>query len=227
MIAWNARALTLEESQVLMREFVRAAKPLVREARPDFMGEIRLRLDWADDYPSASSGDEGVTITGGLLRLSYLTPDALALILCHELGHDREITQFHVGRDKVFSGEESMADYFAGACLPRVLQASGALANFPGYPNTFTLSPRLIRKCQAAFPTPQASETCFRQAMASMIFIQFLYRELFRQDYDASGLDVPMFDRPWHGEKDFLQCRLINLENGIFQTPPVACGDGG
>ncbi len=138
------------------------------EAQPDLRRKIAVRINWTDDYPSASSGEDGISLTGGLLRLPYMTSDALALILCHEVGHDRTITISHVGRDKVFSGEEVMADYFAGTCLPRVLQKSSVLASFPQQTDAFPVSQRLKQKCRKTFSDSGAAEICVRQAKASV-----------------------------------------------------------
>lgn len=87
-------------------------------------GKLVIVREWEDGQVNAFASREGknwkVHMTGGLARHEAITPDALALVVCHEIGH-------HIGGAPKktswngWSSAEGQADYFASLkCLRRV-----------------------------------------------------------------------------------------------------------
>lgn len=103
-------------------EFRQTYRPLFLEQGLDF----QITGEWEDERTNAqatrdSEGNPVVRVYGGLARHPLVTPDALRLLVCHEIGH------FLGGAPKSFRGRselrswssaEGQADYFATAkCL--------------------------------------------------------------------------------------------------------------
>jgi hypothetical protein len=91
-------------------------------------GELAVTRDWESPTVNAGTWREGkfwkIILYGGMARHKEMTKDALALVLCHEIGH-------HLGGapKKIFnnishwSSTEGQADYWATLkCLRRVFE---------------------------------------------------------------------------------------------------------
>jgi len=96
----------------------------------------------------------------GLIRLPYVTDDLVQMIACHEVGH-------HIGgypfKENGWAAAEGQADYFATpACLPKLRQADQQKNS------TFRdrVNPSIRSWCEAAFPTQERHDICFRTGFA-------------------------------------------------------------
>jgi hypothetical protein len=112
--------LTLAQSNAAIKKVEVIYAPVVA----NMGGHLVINRDWNDDEVNAYARRDGktwsVNMTGGIARYPTMTPDALALVVCHELGH-------HIGgapKKKIgnlWSGAEGQADYFAALkCLRHV-----------------------------------------------------------------------------------------------------------
>lgn len=215
-------ALSQSDAEVVARETIAGVAPLVRRALGPAARVPEVVISWADDYPSASVGDE-ITVTGGLLRRPDFTADALVLTLCHEIGHTPELVEEVTDHRFTFSGEESRADYFTGLCFTSALRSSPEFARR----QSVVIQPRIpaetAARCLLMVSLDEAV-ICQRHASAAQVFVSFLY-EIFRAHYNARGLPAPALDRPWLGEQDFLQCRLRVLLEGMGLGRPAFCQD--
>ncbi|OMH39020.1 hypothetical protein [Motiliproteus sp. MSK22-1] len=104
-----------------------------------------------------AKGETGlVQISGGFARHPYITADAFALILCHEVGH-------HIaGPPKIWKfSAEGQADYFAASdCLRKLFRQ-------PEFPWKPKYVPRVVRlACIDAFEKKAEQLICARIALA-------------------------------------------------------------
>ena len=126
-------------------------------------------------------GEEGlIMISGGMARHPDLTPDAFALILCHEVGH-------HIAGGPMiwrFSAE-GQSDYFgASDCLRKLFLRLG-----DRLPPSRVHAPRVVRKaCADAFSLARGRMTCERIALAGASLAGYFARK--------RGLTSPLFSRP-------------------------------
>jgi hypothetical protein len=213
-----ALALTKRESETIVSEFIQFATPMVREAIPDFRRRLKINIDWKSPTAIATPG----YITGKLLLLPYMSSDAVVLILCHEMGHSEKLTKHFVGPVK-FSGQEIKADYFATrVCVPRLLEESPVLSAFP---HQIQLPESVKKTCLSRHPDDISPTLCVRALQASLVTIHMLHQEHFLEAYKSLGFAPPNFLRKWLGISDNLQCRLINMANGVFGRTPIECND--
>jgi len=84
-----------------------------------FYPNIQYLVDWADNtvnaYAYVQNGQRYVTLKGGLLRLSFIEVEGIALVLAHETAH-------HVGGSPTFPGGltcEGQSDFFGANVVMR------------------------------------------------------------------------------------------------------------
>lgn len=127
-------------------------------------GHLVLDRAWEDSrvnsYASRLLKQWHVQILGGLARYPGMTPDALALVACHELGH-------HLGGVPRFflnwASVEGEADYFATLkCLRQVLVQIPPLQS-GDVPDTLT------SRCQKAYASPAERSLCERSGLAGLL----------------------------------------------------------
>lgn len=211
--AWAA--IDQEQAAVLRKDFIATMSPFIREAFPNLRRDIRVFIDSRDKSPLAYLGPQGITLTGGLLNLSYMTEEAISFILCHEIGHAKKMGDHFIAPLK-YGGGELRGDYFAAAfCLPTLLQGTREVSNVPA---------SLITRCDSDFKRG-SKEICLRVLAAGATTVEFLYREHFQGHYQRSSLPAPDFNRLWLDTADFLQCRLENIVKATFNEPPLLCRD--
>ena len=162
---------------------------------------------------------------GAYARFPGATPDALALVLCHELGH-------HLGGAPLASGggggarplsSEGQADYFAASkCLKRYFAADDNQAAVRG----LEVPPSAARACAGAFADPEEDAVCRRGAAAALAYIRLLF--------ESDGLDPAAPGRPSFATPDPAvapstltdgypgrQCRLDTLMAGLLCKRPA------
>lgn len=99
---------------------------------------IKIKGIWDSNQQNAritrnDNGEPVILVGGGLARLPGMTPDALLVFICHELGH------FFGGAPKALRGNttrrswssvEGQADFYTTSkCMPRILHAADHKAN--------------------------------------------------------------------------------------------------
>lgn len=92
--------------------------------------ELKWQWDWENPYIGAGSfpprGEFKIMLWGGFVRAPQMTLPALALILCHELGHQLGGAPY-LPKDKYPDFQisvEGQADFFATqTCWPRLMQS--------------------------------------------------------------------------------------------------------
>jgi hypothetical protein len=90
----------------------------------NYGGKLKIERNWTDGTVNAYANQQGKTWTvamfGGLARHPAVTRDAMALVVCHELGHHIGGAPKIRGAGNRWASNEGQADYFAALkCLRR------------------------------------------------------------------------------------------------------------
>lgn len=100
-----------QEFYVTLSNFEKLYKPVVKEKG----FELKVIGDWDSDTVNAYTNREGNTIFirifGGLARHHYMSPDALSIVACHEMGHNIGGAPTYKDRDNM--SNEGQSDYWA------------------------------------------------------------------------------------------------------------------
>lgn len=176
-------------------------------------------ISWEDPEFNAFTFQQNNTaylvLAGGLARFPGLTADGLALIACHEIGHNLGgLPSYNDG----ISSTEGEADYFATTkCLRRVFALGDTFGtlNRLVYTKSFLLDPFAQRLCEQNFASPLDKAICVRTSMAAKS-VATVFAGL-------SGLPLPRFSTPDRRIAPFAiadhppaQCRLDTYLQGAL-----------
>lgn len=140
-----------------------------------YNAKLVFNIDWANDEMSAfatrtANSEYMINVYGGMARAPGMTKDAMALVLCHELGH-------HIGgapKTTLYEGwpsAEGQADYFAASkCMKRYYtdlmhEEVDINSNIPE---------KIIADCNRVYKNFNDLKICVRTMIASLEFGQFL-----------------------------------------------------
>lgn len=162
--------------------------PIVTEHGAQLIWERK----WSNGRVNASTTrDEGgkhwhVNLYGGMARHKFITSDAYALVLCHELGHHIGGAPKKIANGKPFwSSTEGQSDYWATLkCLRRVFENDDNREVVRG----MEVPPAVTKECENNFPNKKKISLCIRLAMAG--------KALSRVGANAQRVDHPQFETP-------------------------------
>ncbi|MBA2404198.1 MAG: hypothetical protein H0V66_05455 [Bdellovibrionales bacterium] len=180
---------------------------------------LKIARKWSSSTVNAGTyrDEEGkhwhMNLYGGLARHPFMTEDAYALVICHELGH-------HIGgapkkiikKKQDWSSTEGQADYWANLkCLRRVFKDENNSAAIQD-----AEVPAIVTKeCEASFRLKSETDLCIRLGMAS--------KALTKISAVARRTETPEFETPdssivtQHYFKHPLpQCRLDSFFQGAL-----------
>ncbi len=170
---------------------------------------LQLNRLWDDGTVNANASQEDTTwiinMFGGLARYQNMTPDGMALVVCHEAGH-------HLGGAPVIGGDptfwasnEGAADYFGVMKCLRKMFADDDNATIV---SQLKVEPTIQKTCGAQFKEVTDQAICMRGAIAGTLLGRVL-GEL-GQDEAVPSVDTP--DKSAVTETDdshpAAQCRL-------------------
>lgn len=127
---------------------------------------LKINRKWSESEVNANAVKVGslhiVNVFGGIARHPRMTEDALALVVCHEIGH-------HIGgapkKDRFFNkaSNEGQADYFASLkCLREVFISDDNAAHMKS-----NKVPHIVTKsCQKVYKTSAEVALCQRISLA-------------------------------------------------------------
>mgnify|MGYP001354513285 CR=1 FL=1 len=188
------------EFQVIMEKAQLIYEPIVAS----FGGELKVYGGWyvntVNAYANQKGGTWEVTIYGGLARRPEITPDAVMLIVCHELGH-------HLGGYPFvnnWASVEGQSDYYAThVCAPKMWSdeiEKNTLARL-------NVDPNAKIKCDSVYANKEEQNLCYRISLAGQSLANLLG--------NAKGEPTPSYGTPSTLEVDKTnmsypdaQCRL-------------------
>ncbi len=157
--------MTESEFNNLLSKFQTLYSPIVQGKGGRLAIEGAWKNGTVNAYAYQAEDDWFVKIFGGLARHRLMTKDALALVVCHELGH-------HVGGAPKFeyldgvvdwATIEGQADYYASLKCMRLAFGNddnvSAIADAP-------IPQEVLQRCEESFDAPNAYALCLRGALA-------------------------------------------------------------
>lgn len=184
--------------------------------RDDFAkagGTLVVNRLWESSLVGAFASRRGdqwlVDMHGGLARHAAITPDGLALVICHEAGH-------HLGGAPKKQGpggftNEGGADYFAALkCLRRFFAEDD---NATIVANA-AIDSTVKEKCEREFATPSDRLICQRTSLAGASVGQFFTDYFHEPRPPAFGTPDPAIVTATFDGHPKTQCRLDTYFNG-------------
>lgn len=165
-------------------------------------GTLSKSLDWKSDEVNAYAGKRGefwtVYIIGGLYRHRDITDDAMALTVCHEIGHLMGGAPFYNGGKDLMS-VEGQADFWAtSVCMKKYI------TTFPEEMNQTNALAKI--KCESKFADNKAEQDiCYRSSMAALSITTMFGRNSKLPAIDSRDNKSRGNTRQLHPEA---QCRL-------------------
>ena len=173
---------------------------------------LKILGHWEDStvnaYAYVRNGVRYVEIFGGLARRPEVTRDALALVLCHEVGH-------HLGGfpkyDGQWAADEGQSDYYSTLACSRLIwgnqkkQNKKAKREIPKYPR---------KQCNSVWFWNSERDLCYRSMLAGKSLADLLSRS---GDVDYSTKDDNLVEETQHSHPD-AQCRLDTYMAGALCT---------
>lgn len=155
-------------------------------------GQLVVERRWTDNTVNAYADRSGktwrVSMFGGLARHTETTPDAFAMVVCHELGHHIG-GKPHYGNGLDWASTEGQSDYYASLkCMRTVLEQIdnwGALRNLY---RAGDVDPLVDERCKTAFPDKQGYAVCLRGSLGGKALARLLA--------SLGGEKMPEFNTP-------------------------------
>lgn len=207
----KSKSMTEQQFTQIIGEIETLFRPVVAAQG----GKLRFLNAWSNGtvnaFANRENGEWQVYMFGGLARHDAVTPDALALIACHELGH-------HLGgrptmkNNSDWASVEGQSDYFSTAkCLKKI---------WKGKANAVAGEDPLARnECAKYWSKAEDQDLCVRIAMAGESAAE-MGRQLEGGRGPVASISTPDKNRVTTVFEDHpaYQCRLDTYVRGAFCT---------
>ncbi|MCC6277374.1 MAG: M48 family metalloprotease [Oligoflexia bacterium] len=144
-------------------------KPLAQANGATLVAEKRWNDPTVNAYAQQSGSTWKVTMFGGLFRRPEVTPDAFALVVCHELGHHFAGYAFY-GHDD-WASSEGQSDYWATqVCGRKIFEKTySGNSKYRFNLNTGRMVPPYVQeRCNATWKDSPSQDRCYRLAAAGL-----------------------------------------------------------
>lgn len=205
--------LTEEDFNTIIDEITALYRQDIREQG----GELKVVRDWANETVNAFANRKGnewiIYMYGGLARHKFITKDAFALVVCHELGHHVGGFPRFSGLDFTWSTNEGQSDYFSSMkCLRRYWQRT----NNESAIRSLEIPATLKDRCEKAWFYKTDEELCQRIGMAghsTSVFFGALAWSPFKPKFEKPSSKVTSYTLDSHPPH---QCRLDTYFQGAL-----------
>lgn len=184
-------------------------------------GTLKVNRNWTDGTVNASAMRKGlvweVNMYGGLARHQFTTPDAFALVLCHELGHHMGGAPKVAGFFNRWASNEGQSDYYAtGKCF-RLIYSDD---NNQEMVASMKVPAAVSAQCQAVYSNPNDSALCVRMSMGGYSLAQLLGSLGGNSNVDFTTPDPAVVTRT-NDRHPKAQCRLDTYFQGSLCDRPM------
>lgn len=218
----GAFAQGLTERQ--FRQIPRRIAQLYAEDASAHRARIKIEYYWNSNQLNAGGAirrEGGVSyweifLHGELARHTSMTPDAFAIVVCHELGHSVGGAPIHT---HMGATAEAQADYFATLkCFRRYARAHRERLTLP-------VLPQVLADCQKSFRHSEDRSTCQRSAIAATQLAAIL-NEIFTPGAVSPSVTTPdtSIATGTNLEYPAPQCRLDTMYQGALCTADERVG---
>lgn len=205
-----------QKSNIDQNQFNQTIDTIVDEFQIDLLShgvsEIKVNKDWESDRVNASAkkkdGIFQLNVYGGLGRHGLMNQDALALIVCHEIGHI--VGGAPTWKPFSIASSEGQADYFATLKCFRRIHKKSQKEYLKEDVNELAWN-----KCREQYSQEQEFHLCLRSSKAQerlALLLQTLSKEPKTPDFSTPDPYVIMFTL-FNGYPN-IQCRLDTLFAG-------------
>jgi hypothetical protein len=185
---------------------------------------IEINRKWESSVINAASIYIGkswnIQLDGGFPRYRGITPDAYALVVCHEIGHF--IGGFPYKSEFSWTNAEGSADYFATSKCFRLYAARDSLAFNREAVAKFSPPARVTDNCRKNFDSEMDRLICLRSAKANLelsVAMSHMLREEVRPAFERFDPAQVAETNPNHPAN---QCRLDTyLAGALCKEAPM------
>ena len=176
-------------------KIISKVETLYRPRVANYGGTLQIRGEWGNSEVNAYAQREGsnyvVRMLGGLARHYAMTVDALALVLCHEIGHHIGGVPRYSTAQGQWAAVEGQADYFANLkCMRHVFlqDDNEAIIKNRVVPN------EARTRCEQQFPQRIDQLICMRGAgrLASNYLCPFRHHLRWKGEIQCGFLDFEL-----------------------------------
>ncbi|MES2855323.1 MAG: hypothetical protein V4692_05650 [Bdellovibrionota bacterium] len=177
-----AGGITEKTFNAVIDEAERIYKPIFLAKGANFI----VARNWTDGTVNAYAEQNGknwkISMFGGLARHTETTPDAFAMVVCHEIGH-------HLGgvpkyKSMKWASVEGQSDYYATLkCMHKIIE------NLQEWPTAFDVDPLVAERCQAVHGSiAKKYDICVRSSNGGLALARLLA--------SLGGEKMPQFNTP-------------------------------
>lgn len=216
------QGVSKQEFYMTLSNFEKTYVPVAKEKGYN----LKVLGDWDSETVNAHTNRDGNTIYirvfGGLARHHQMTPDALSLVACHEMGHN--IGGAPTYSDQISTSSEGQSDYWATLkCSRKLFRANRQLTSSDDQDET------IDRACEKSHGKGEDYDICKRAMEASKRLSFFLA--------EVTGVALPNVTTPdptivtkTSNKHPAAQCRLdtyfagalcrMDYRDDVSQTDP-------
>lgn len=162
-----------------------------------------------------------IFLFGGYARIPGMTPDGVAMTLCHELGHGIGGPPYKdKGNDERVSTEGQADDFATRHCIKRLFKY------IPEFQSVMAPSSYTDSLCRSRFTTPEDLYHCFRGFQALEVErLYFREHEGNKQETNYETPDPRVADQIDHSPTYYPspQCRLDTMVAGLLKQERPRC----
>lgn len=178
--------------------------------------------DWEDgtvnSYASQSGKTWKVASFGGLARYAGMTPDAFALVACHELGHHFGGAPKYKRYGGTWASNEGQSDYYGTLkCMKRYLEDEDNVAFVANAKVPAVVSQR----CAMAFTNDNEAALCVRSSLAGHVLAVVLKELSNGKDVSFETPDTQVVADTLYNTYPAVQCRLDTYFAGALCNKSV------
>lgn len=160
-----------------------------------------------------------LTLTGKIPNVTEISPEAYAIVVCHEMGHIMGGEPRQKSKLAVWSSVEGQADYYAtNVCMWQYLKAAKENKSIQQHET-------LGKKCKQKFGEDEASYLKCLRIVSGIISLQNYFNndgnEKNRVSIDA--VDTTEVSETLEKYPALNQCRMDTFIAGLFNEPRPAC----
>ena len=213
--------VSLPDYKTISKDFTDFVYPLGERVIDNFEVQISYYPDNDGYMVYYNESINKIFVFKGVIENNLMTKDALAMILCHEIGHNLKIARHYLNGELDYAFEHLEQDYFAAKeCFIPFINSSDLLKDNEEYKSYLSEIPIVIQsQCYQRYEKDEA-ELCLRSIHAGYRSIMGLFEDFTFRVYEDWGIPAPNWNREWLGPKDDLQARIYNFINASLGEPP-------
>lgn len=217
----NGKGLSSTITEESLQSIINKISAVYQPLASDEGGNLVITPLWKSGSVNAMAsrvdGKWKVDVYGGFARHPAITEDALALAICHEVGHHiggaPKLT-IDFGENLMWGSGEGQSDYFSTLkCFRRVFAHDDNAAAI-----ALLVIPEVVKtQCQKSFRGKADRAICIRSAMAGLTLSHMLH-EIGEERRAKPSFDTPSSNEPmitFHGHPA-AQCRLDTFFQGAL-----------